>query len=152
MRHTFLEKITHMGVFKHLEKRKFIQYALDFERTLRELEEYLHVSGDQEEIITRTLSTACDFYQGDWCGFIEVDMDLGLWTTTAWYNRAEEDQTSLLLKEFESSDVWTRWLEAIRKNRPLILIDAKEVKDKYPAEYAMYQRLSVDTSRPFLQF
>ena len=64
-------------VFKYLEKKRFIQYALDFEQTLRQLEEYLHISDDQEEIINGTLETACEFYQGDWCGFIEVDMDLG---------------------------------------------------------------------------
>ena len=145
MRHTFLEKITHLGVFKYLEKKRFIQYALDFEQTLRQLEEYLHVSDDQEEIINGTLETACEFYQGDWCGFIEVDMDLGLWTTTEWFNKGPDDKTKDLLNEFESSDVWQRWIEAIKENHPLIIEDVEAIKEKYPDEYDAYKRLSVDS-------
>lgn len=52
-----------------------------------------------EGIITKTLETTCDFYQGDWCGFIEVDMDLDLWTLTAWYKktrRASEYRSELV--------------------------------------------------------
>lgn len=145
MKYTFLEKITHLGVFKYLEKKRFIQYALDFEQTLRQLEEYLHISDDQEEIINGTLETACEFYQGDWCGFIEVDMDLGLWTTTEWFNKSPDDKTKDFLNEFESSDVWQRWIEAIKENHPLIIEDVEVIKGKYPDEYDAYKRLSVDS-------
>ena len=107
MKYTFLEKITHLGVFKYLEKKRFIQYALDFEQTLRQLEEYLHISDDQEEIINGTLETACEFYQGDWCGFIEVDMDLGLWTTTEWFNKYS---LNLFIVFFADQNIFvTRW-------------------------------------------
>ena len=74
-----------------------IQYALDFVNTLSSLEAALHTSDDPEEIARLTLRTACDFYQADWCGFLEVDLDLGIWTPTMWHNTSPNDETRKLI-------------------------------------------------------
>ena len=47
-----------------------IEYALKFQRTLTELEAKLHESDNADDIIKHTLKTACDFYGGDWAGFL----------------------------------------------------------------------------------
>lgn len=120
-------------------------YAKRFEGTLRDLEAHLHETDDPEEIITRTLSTACEFYQGDWCGFIEADLDLNLWTPTAWYNMYDEDKTTQLLQELESSDFLYRWVAAVKENRAIMVPNAEEIMDSYPDEYAMYQRLGIQS-------
>ena len=72
-------------------------------------------------------------------------MDLGLWTTTEWFNKSPDDKTKDFLNEFESSDVWQRWIEAIKENHPLIIEDVEVIKGKYPDEYDAYKRLSVDS-------
>ena len=46
------------------------------------------------------LQTACDFYGADWCGFLEVDLDLGLWTPYWWHNIRPDDKTQDLLESF----------------------------------------------------
>lgn len=66
---------------------EYIQYAQDLEQTLSALEAYLHESDSPDDIITHTLETACNFYSGDWAGFLEVNLDLGLWTPYVWYNK-----------------------------------------------------------------
>ena len=51
-----------------------IQYALQFERTLRELEAHLHNTDDPEVIAKDMLVAATEFYDGDWCGIFDVDL------------------------------------------------------------------------------
>lgn len=127
------------------EQTEYLQYTRAVEETLRMLEKHLHESDNQEEIITKTLATACDFYQGDWCGFIEVDMELGIWTPTAWYNKGKNDKTNLLLNEFESSEWLYRYIVAMKENHAIMVEDIEEIKDSYPGEYAIYQRLYVES-------
>ena len=122
----------------HLE---YIEYAQEFEQTLSKLESHMHESDDSREIITHTMKTACDFYGGDWVGFLEVDLELGLWTPTVWYNNNSEDKTDLLLHEFESAEFLHRWVTAMHNNKPIILPDIEQVKISEPGEYAVYKRL-----------
>lgn len=110
------------------------------EQTLSALEAYLHESDSPDDIITQTLETACNFYSGDWAGFLEVDLDLGLWTPYVWYNKNPEDQTELLVNEFESSEFLYRWVAAMKENLAVIVPDREEIKDTYPDEYNLYQR------------
>ena len=67
------------------EQAEYIQYAQEVESALRLLEAQLHESDDSEEIIQNVMKTACEFYQGDWVGFLEVDLELDMWTPYIWY-------------------------------------------------------------------
>ena len=67
------------------EQTEYIQYAQELETTLRLLEAQLHESDDSEEIMQMVMKTACEFYQGDWVGFLEVDLEMDLWTPYVWY-------------------------------------------------------------------
>lgn len=59
MKHTFLDKMKHWVTLDLAEKIQFLRYKVYFERTLRGLEEYLHESDDQNEIIQKALETGC---------------------------------------------------------------------------------------------
>lgn len=59
---------------EEVEQQQYIQYAQEVECTLRLLEEHLHESDDSAEIIQNVMKTACEFYQGDWVGFLQVDL------------------------------------------------------------------------------
>ena len=57
-----------------------VQCALDFENTMNELETQLYYRHlPPKEVALRVMEAACKFYDADWCGLIQVDLDLGLW-------------------------------------------------------------------------
>lgn len=122
----------------HLE---YIEYAQEFEQGLSKLEACMHESDDSGDIMQQTMKTACEFYDGDWVGFLEVDLELGLWTPTVWYNTKSNDQTDALLHEFESAEFLHRWVTAMHNNVPIVIPDIEQVKQVEPGEYAVYQRL-----------
>lgn len=66
--------------------QEHVAYALAFEKALSSLEAEAHESDDPNYIITRALKSACEFYGADWSGFLDVDLDLRLWTPFMWYN------------------------------------------------------------------
>ena len=86
------------------EQTEYILYAQEVESTLRHLESQLHESDDSEEIIHNVMKTACEFYQGDWVGFLELDLELDLWMPYVWYNAHDDDQTTIILAEVETFD------------------------------------------------
>ncbi len=122
-----------------------MEYAIALEKTLSSLEAHLHESDDPEAILNHTLATACRFYGGDWAGFIEVDLELGLWTPFMWYNPGTRDKTTILLEDVEASDHLERWIKAMHENLPVIIEDAETVKTDFPDEYEVYRRLGVNS-------
>lgn len=124
-----------------------IQCALDIVHTIDELEDPLQSrSSTPKDTALRILEAACKFYDADWCGLIQVDLDLRLWTPFWWHNTGVEDKTTILTEEFESADFLDRWVLAIRKNLPMVVPDTTVVKDSHPTEYNLYQRLSMAVS------
>lgn len=93
-----------------------VEFALEFVDTLATLETSLHTSDDPEEISCGAMKMACDFYQADWCGFLMVDLDLGLWTPYCWYNTNSQDRTEMLTSEYESATKLPRWITAMQDN------------------------------------
>ena len=121
-----------------------VQCALDFENTMNELETQLYYRHlPPKEVALRVMETACKFYDADWCGLIQVDLDLGLWKPLWWHNECQEDKTTILTNEFESSEFLDRWVKAVRRGTPMVVSDAEEVKDLYPDEYQLYERLGI---------
>ncbi len=127
------------------EQIEYIQYAQEVETTLRILEAHLHDSDDSDEIIKNVMKAACAFYKADWAGFLEVDLDLGLWTPYVWYNTNATDKTAQLLHEFESADFLPRWVQAMQNNDAVIVKNAEDIREKYPSEFEVYKRVNIDS-------
>lgn len=125
------------------EKLEYVCYAQKFEQTLSALEACLHESDDPEQIILHTLKTACEFYGGDWAGFLGLDQELKLWSPYAWYSNEAIDRTEELLNQYESSELLYRWIAAMEENKAVILPDIGVVELDNAAEYEFYQRLFV---------
>jgi len=126
------------------EQTEYIQYAQEVESTLRHLESQLHESDDSEEIIHNVMKTACEFYQGDWVGFLELDLELDLWMPYVWYNSHDDDQTTVLLAEVESFDYFSRWKTAMQNNNAVVIPSTKALTDVSPEEAEMYERLKIE--------
>ena len=65
---------------------KDYEYKSDFERTLSGMEHRLHSCDNADEILEETLRTACEFYQADWVGFLDISKDQTMWSPFIWYN------------------------------------------------------------------
>lgn len=95
-----------------------VQCALDFENTMNELETQLYYRHlPPKEVALRVMEAACKFYDADWCGLIQVDLDLGLWKPLWWHNECQEDKTTILTNEFESSEFLDRWVDIMDECR-----------------------------------
>lgn len=91
------------------------------------------------------MEAACKFYAADWCDLIQVDLDLGLWEPYWWHNECSEDKTTALTNEFESSEFLDRWVRAVHRGIPMVVSNAETIKEKYPDEYSLYQRLGIQS-------
>lgn len=128
------------------EERSFgdIQRAIDFDNSMNDLESQLYYRRlSPKEVAQQVLKATCQFYDADWCGLIQVDLDLNLWTPFWWFNTGATDKTMLLTEEYESAEFLDRWVQAVRKGIPMVVPDAEATKETYPAEYDLYQRLGI---------
>lgn len=126
------------------DEQQYIQYCKDLERTLRVLEAHLHESDDPVEIAHNTMKTACEFYGADWCGILEVDLDLGIWTPSMWYNPAVNDKTMELLAEFEAAEPMQSWIRVMQENGSVVIPDIEAVRETAPREYRVYKRVGAN--------
>lgn len=122
---------------------EYIEYCILLEQTISALEEHLHDSDDPKEIAIETLQVACNFYGGDWAGILDVDLDLDVWTPLWWYNPKRVDRTLALFGEFEIAKFMPNWVESLRTQTPIKILDPKTVQSIYPEEYRVYERLEV---------
>lgn len=79
---------------------------------------YTETENEIWAIMDNVMKAALEFYQGDWIGFLEVDLELGLWTPVHWYTPNPDDKTRNLLRELESSELLYRC--AMRNNAEII--------------------------------
>ena len=105
------------------EERSFgdIQRAIDFDNSMNDLESQLYYRRlSPKEVAQQVLKATCQFYDADWCGLIQVDLDLNLWTPFWWFNTGATDKTMLLTEEYESAEFLDRWVQAVRKGIPMV--------------------------------
>lgn len=122
-----------------------VQYAIEFENTLHRLESQLHNTDDATTIAKEMLVTAAEFYDGDWCGILEIDLTLGAWTPLWWFNRKTGGMTPTRFLELEDAEPLQRWIMCMRQGLPIIVEDTESVRNTYPGEYDVYQRLDAQS-------
>lgn len=127
----------------HMDEK--IQYAVEFEKCLRTLEAKLHSEEDPELIAKYTLETAAEFYDGDWCGIIEADMEMEAWCPVLWYNCKTQGMTETGFRELEEFTFFERWVKALYACEPVIITDTTAYKESNPGEYELYSRCHADS-------
>lgn len=144
------------GFFKRIERtensqppslqsldEEYIAYCIEQEQTIRKLEEGLHASDDPKEIAMQTLRTTCSFYDSDWAGIIELDLELNIATSGWWYSPNPSVMKSVKAYEYESISHMHTWLHSIKNGAPVIIHDATDTKITSPQEYHVYKRFDV---------
>ena len=117
----------------------------DFRACLKALEKELHSSESTEEITMGSLRAACEFYDAEFAGLLIADVNTEAWSMAANYNRLTGQHISRYTKETESFDGFSRWIEAYGNNTPIVIPDVSLVKKLLPKEYALYERLDVQS-------
>ena len=120
-----------------------IEYAVQFEKVLSNMESHYRSSTDHYKVGISALKMLCEFYGGDWAGVILAELDLSFWRPHWWYRVGDVDRTDELVQEFESCEGLERWVQCIRDDKPLVVLDADALKESHPVEYKLYQRLLI---------
>lgn len=121
---------------------EYARYSMEIERTFTELQRGLAVCYDPKEIALNVMRVATDFYDADWCGIFEVDLELGVFSPFWWYNRELGAMAKTLSKEIEVIE-YGRWTDSLKNHTAMIIENIEDVRETYPEEYELYTRLQV---------
>ena len=121
---------------------EYARYSMDIERTFAEVQKGLAVCYDPKEIALNVMRVATEFYDADWCGIFEVDLELGIFSPFWWYNRELGAMAQTLSKEIEVLE-YQRWIDSLKNHTAMVIEDAEAVREIYPEEYGLYHRLQV---------
>ena len=121
---------------------EYARYSMDIERTFAEVQKGLAVCFDPKEIALNVMRVATEFYDADWCGIFEVDLELGIFSPFWWYNRELGAMAQTLSKEIEVLE-YQRWIDSLKNHTAMVIEDAESVRETYPEEYGLYHRLQV---------
>ncbi len=81
---------------------------------------------------SKALVTACAFYDADWAGVIELDLELNIWGSGWWYNTDPSVKKLEKLQEFENLMVMPSVIEAIKKQKPILFSDVEDIAKTSP--------------------
>lgn len=123
-----------------IDDQQHIQYSIDFTRTMTALEAQLHSCEDPAVIAMDALKVGAAFYDADWCGVIEGDLEMDAWAPVLWYNVSSRAMTETQFRDLEETKNLERWVEALYACKPVIIPDTSVYKDSNPGEYALYER------------
>lgn len=111
-----------------------VEYLMDFQRTLNELELQFRDIEDSKEIIKGALQAARQFYQADRAYILEVDWDLHIGVNTyEWCS--EEVSPRIVHSQCISMELIPRLEQYLRRNEPLVIGNVEDIQTSYPAEY-----------------
>lgn len=122
---------------------EYITYCIEQEQAISKLESELHTNDDPEVIAKKALAAACEFYGADWAGVIELDLDLSIWTPGWWYNADPKIKELQKFQEFENLVFMPSIVEAINRQKPILISDIDDIQKSSPKEYQVYRRLDV---------
>lgn len=120
------------------------EYCIEYEKSLSQLERGLYHLRNPEDIIMGTLKALCEFYEADWSGILDADLELGVWTPIWWYNALKGDMTDTRLYSVDISEGFSRWEKALLQGQSMSVLDVEALKDTEKVEYEQYQRMEVE--------
>ena len=124
---------------------EYIQYAVEFEQTLSQLEASLHNCDDPEEIIMNMLVAAAEFYDGDWAGIMDADLTMKVWSTLWWYNRKRKGMTPNSFGNLQEGEYLTRWIDALMQGTPMVIDDIDALAESSVLEHDFLKSVGVKT-------
>jgi len=98
---------------------------------------------DHEDFIRRVLTCVCCYYGANWCGVIDADLPLGVWTPRYWYDAETGWMADTLFYNNESAAQFEHWVLALRNEKTVAYETIEDLRENCPDEYEQYVRLQV---------
>ena len=118
-------------------------YCIAYEHSLTALERKLYDLRNPDDIIIGVLIATCSFYDAEWVGVLDADLDIGIWTPMWWYSEEKGFMQETRLRAFEATTEFLRWEQALKHGDGIIISDIEAVHDSSLEEYNEYRRLGV---------
>lgn len=126
-----------VNITEQADLSRVVEEKLDFAENIVACSKILSSNLDVDEVALNMLALIGSFYKADRAFLFEPDTDnYSTWTNTyEWCDVNIVSQKSM----FQSLDAHhiANWLEVFHQDRSVIILNFKNVKDKYPSEYAL---------------
>ena len=136
-------KVTDFNEMEIQNTKEHVQYAVDTERALHELQKHLALCKTPMEVALSVMEALIIFYDAEWCGILDADADLEVWTSYWWYTKDEGAMGTAQYNELEVMDYYERWIKRFKAHQPMVVTDIEDIKEAYPQEYEQYQQRNV---------
>lgn len=145
-----VEKLTHPVVQEEQNTEVATEdeasiFAKAFLECLTNLENRLHGMKEPKEIGLSALAAACDFYDADWCGVMDVDVKLKLWMPFWWFDRKTGGMSATKIDDTGVVGIYERWMDALENNHPIIVDCAANIREENPGEYNIFSEHNTET-------
>lgn len=104
----------------------------------RDIELGFQTNKEPEFMLDVMLSALCSYYQAEWVGVVDVDLDMGWMAPYYWYHSGKGSMTETTFSERLFSEGMRRWVEALENNKTVKVINIQEIKNQFPEEYDFY--------------
>ena len=119
---------------------------MDIERTIRNVQRNSVIVEDPRKSAFIVLKTATEFYDAEWSGIIDADIEMKIWTPFWWYHADKGEMAQLCFPENGGTyDSFDRWMESITLHKPMVIPDIEQLKDDFPEEYKLYKGAGVNS-------
>lgn len=122
----------------------FADYLEASRNAMDTVQKLLYEYKNPNEILQDCLQVLIDFYQADWCGMLNTDLEIGAWTPIWWIDAVQGFLSPTHIKGFEIPEDYTQWVEALENRQVISIRNIEELKESHPDEYRNYQRLNVN--------
>lgn len=132
------------------ENAAYLRLLAEYKRQMQAIEEKLRDVEDSASIINGLLEALLLFYNADRAYVIEYDSELMMGATT--YEVCAEGITSHAADmQYLQPEVYSRWLQQLQNNQPVIIPDVEAIKEDSPEEYEVMkmQNITSELATPF---
>lgn len=120
-----------------------IHYADDIVNAMTEVELALHGITDSKVIGEKVMKTICDFYQAQYVGIMELDIDMDAWFPS-WCIDSDGTSVSYMLTQPDYVLRIPTWYEAYQKNDVIVLENISGMKNLPSEEMTFYNALQAE--------
>ena len=131
-----------MGVMKNAVTAH-VGLGVEYRRQMLAIEKNLREIADSSPIINNLLSRLIFFYNADRAYVIEFDGNLMVGAVT--YEVYSQEQTDLVNIQYPQESTFSRWVQQIYSNQPVIIPDVEAIKDDSPAEYESLKKQNISS-------
>lgn len=68
------------------DTKEYVQFAIEIERTLHKMQKEISNCLEPKKVALHIMRVATEFYNADWCGILDIDTEVGVFTPIWWYD------------------------------------------------------------------